>query len=197
MPNQYANALSSGPSVEPVTLFEAKRACDVDDNYRDAEITRWIIEARKMVEHDARIALVNQTHLYYLHAFPSGDRIDLQVVSPLSSVTSITYLDTAGDSQTLATSVYKIDVARRPAAIWLKYNQTWPDTYNEANAVTITYVAGYGSTAADVPETAKQAVLFLVRHRLENPDMFSEARTYDVSETYRALIHRLHPGDYP
>lgn len=196
MPSQYASELLSGPASEPITLREARDACDISDNFRDSELSLWITEARKIVEHDSRLSLVNQSFAMYLHSFPSRSFFELPV-SPLSSVTSITYLDTAGSSQTLSTDVYKIDTARKPPRVWLKHNQTWPATYTEANAVTVTYVAGHGATSADVPEMAKQAIKFVVRHRMENPDMYAPGVQFEMPETYHCLVRRLHPGDYP
>lgn len=148
-----------------------------------------------MVEYDARTALINQSRILTLHGFPPSICIELPAVHPLSSVTSIYYDDVSGSDTLLATSVYKVDTYRHPGAIWLKKNQVWPNTYAEANAVRITYVAGYGSAASDVPETAKQAILMLVRHRHENPGLTLDSGVNP--EGYDALINRLSMHNYP
>lgn len=194
----YSDIVTTGPTVEPVNVEDARRNLDLDDLYRDEDLELWITEARKAVEYDARVALNTQTRSLALHCFPASDSFEVGTVSPLISVTSITYLDTAGASQTLATSVYKVDTARRPGVVWLKYTQTWPSTYGEANAVTVTYTAGYGPAASDVPEAAKTAMYLLMRYRLDNPDGYRVGKDEkDGIQGYWTAINRLRPGSYP
>jgi uncharacterized phiE125 gp8 family phage protein len=60
---------------------------------------------------------------------------------PLVSVTSITYVDTAGTTQTLASSVYSVDTAQ--GVIYLAYGQVWPSTRADlADRVTVRFIAG-------------------------------------------------------
>ena len=194
----YSDVLTTAPTLEPVNVEDARRNLDLDDNYRDADVEQWIIEARKSVEHDARVALVNQTRTLVTHAFPASSSFNVGIVSPLVSVTSISYLDTAGTSQTLATTVYKVDTGRRPGVVWLKSGQTWPSTYDEANSVTVVYVAGHGAAVATVPEAAKQAIYLLVRYRLDNPEAFRVGFTEKAGlYGYEHCINQLRPGNYP
>jgi uncharacterized phiE125 gp8 family phage protein len=81
--------------------------------------------------------------------------------SPLISVGSIVYVDTDGNDQTLASSVYRVDTANEPGRITLEYGQSWPSIRSVTNAITITYDAGYGA-AADVPDDVKTAIKQLV-----------------------------------
>jgi uncharacterized phiE125 gp8 family phage protein len=48
-----------------------------------------------------------------------------------------------------------------PGRIYPNYNEVWPAVRGDENSVTVTYKAGYGATAADVPGTAKHAMLLL------------------------------------
>lgn len=198
MPKAYADELTTAPSVEPVSVAEARRACDLDDKHWDDDLTAWIIEGRKRVEHDARVALINQTRTLHLHRFPRSDKLELPAVYPLSSVTSVYYLDTAGSSTLLATSVYSVDTARKPGCLWLKNGQSWPDTYAQANAVTITYVAGFGATAASVPEAAKSAIKMYVRHRFYSPDLQASGNIpRETLLAFESLTAQLNPSVYP
>lgn len=63
--------------------------------------------------------------------------------SPLLSVSSIAYVDTAGTSQTWAASKYQVDSHSAPARIAPAYNEVWPVTRAQFGAVTVTYLAGY------------------------------------------------------
>lgn len=70
---------------------------------------------------------------------------------PLISVESITYIDTAGVTQTLSTSIYTVDVAA--GKIDLAYNQYWPSTRTQPNAITVRFVAGIAAVFTAVPST--------------------------------------------
>lgn len=192
MSKQWSDSLSVAPTIEPVTLDDAKRAADYVGNDRDSDFILWIEEARKRVEHDTRTALITQTRLLKLQAF-GGETIRMDAYAPVQSVSSIAYLDTAGSSQTLATTVYGVDVTTKPAVIYLKNNQDWPDVYDQYLPITITYVAGYGDTAADVPGAAKSAMLMLIRHRLDVP---GAGGSTDMSG-YDDAISSLCWGGYP
>jgi len=88
-------------------------------------------------------------------------------VPPLQSVSSITYLDNNGDSQTLAASKYDVDASSEPGRIAPAFGETWPDTRDVNNAVTVTFIAGY-TTAALVPDTIKHAIKMITGHWYEN-----------------------------
>lgn len=222
MPRLWNNRRSVDPSVEPVKLETAKRNCDLDDSYRDDDLKLWITEAREQVEHAARTALITQTHVMQFHDFVgdmkhqdltgaskesyveadydgevSSEYIELLAVNPVQSVSSITYLDTNGDSQTLSTDVYGVDVARKPARIYLKSGQSWPDVYDQQNAVTVTYVAGYGDDPDDVPAAARALIMMLVRHRFDTPDLIAAGRYQPTPFGYDTMISRLSWGTYP
>lgn len=180
-----------------VTVEDARRNLDLDDTYRDADLRMWIEEATAQVEHDARTALLTQTRQCKLHTFPSGEYIELLAVAPVLAVSSISYLDSAGASQTLSTSVYSVDVARKPAVVWLKYGQSWPTVYSQPNSVTITYTAGYGTAASSVPAAARSAVLIYVRHRFERPELVASQSLKEIDAGYAAQIRQLSWGMYP
>jgi hypothetical protein len=81
----------------------------------------------------------------------SFGRIDLPY-PPVQSVSSITYVDTAGTTQTLASTVYTLYNNGDYAYIDLAYNQQWPTTQALIDEpITVTYVHGFSTTftAAD------------------------------------------------
>ena len=161
--------ISSGPAAEPVTLAEAKSHLRVDHSEEDALITSLILAARIQAETHTKLAFVDQTFVYKIDRFPPNGPVDSLLIlprSPLDSVSSVTYLDTAGDSQTLATSVYEVDTASLPGRIRLKFDQVWPNTRTHPEVVTITFIAGYG-TLTSVPENIKAAIKLLVANYYE------------------------------
>lgn len=152
------------PSVEPITTAEAKTELRVEHSEEDDLIDRKIKAARRMVEKITRRSLINTTFTLKLDAFPVEIRTPR---SPLSSVTSITHIDCDGNSQTVASSVYDVDTDTEPGRIFLKFDQSWPDTRTINNAVTVTFVAGFGSAASSVPESLRSAVRLLAAHYYE------------------------------
>lgn len=151
---------TSEPTVEPITLEMLKdrlrigSTCDFD-----TELGLILTTARKQVEADTYRRLITQTVVGYLDAFPCGPEIELRL-APISSVTSIAYTDDAGSSQTYASTRYTKDLNSTPPRIILETNEQWEYTeQNTPNAVQITFVAGYGSTAATVPAAARLAIV--------------------------------------
>jgi len=133
---------TSPPSYEPITLEEAKRHLRVTHNDDDTLIGALIAAARDKAQTIQDRQLVTATWVLKMDAFPSGDEIRVPL-PPLQSVTSITYTDTDGVSQTMSSGDYDVDTASEPGRIALSYGASWPSTRTEIDAVTVTYVAGY------------------------------------------------------
>lgn len=128
----------------------------------DPELTRLITAVRERGELATGRAFMTQTWDWQFDIFP-WDAIWLELPKPpLVSVTSITYLDTAGDTQTWAASNYVVQPYAGPRCrngrVALGYQKTWPVTLAQAGAVTVRFVAGYASAAA-VPQLLKSAML--------------------------------------
>lgn len=155
--------------TEPVSLSEARKHLRIeafgspakhpDDRY----VEGLIAASREWCEQYTRRALATQTVDYALNGFPEVIELPL---APLQSVTSITYLDQAGTSQTLSTSVYYIDYF--DSKIYLNSNQVWPATSNRENSVIVEYVAGYDEEDTPLPNPIKSAILLLVGSFYEN-----------------------------
>lgn len=164
--------LHTAPLVEPVTVDEAKLHCRVDGIDEDAWFTTAIGAARRWCENLCERAFITQTWRVHLDAFPDECEDGGRILLPrprLLTVTSIVYLDTAGVSQTLSASVYQVDDKAEPGCVLPAPDEEWPDTQEQrVNAVTVTYTAGYGATAADVDPLAIQAIKLLVSHWYEN-----------------------------
>lgn len=153
--------LVTAPAAEPLTTAEAKSHLRVDLTDDDTLIDAYITAARQYVEEDLGRALVTQTWDYTLDAFPSDGSAIRLPRPPLRSVTSVTYVDSAGATQTLSSANYIVNTGKRYGEISLAYGQTWPATREQANAVTVRFVAGYGDALA-VPEPIKTAMRLVV-----------------------------------
>lgn len=177
----------AAPTIEPVTLAEAKAHLRVTATAEDALIDSYIATARQHLDGQygwMGRAFCSQTWDYKLDAFPSVIHPPL---APVQSVTSIKYLDTAGAEQTLATTEYRADLASEPARITEAYGKTWPSTYDVTHAVTARIIAGW-TTVALVPEPIKLAVKLLVAHWYANREAFLEGA---VAKDVDAALARL------
>jgi uncharacterized phiE125 gp8 family phage protein len=173
-------------SAYPVTLAEAKAHLNIEDDDDNDYITTLIAAATDYVQRTTDIQFITGDVTLKLDRFPSGTEYytghdwrptlnDSQVYdsvlltkSPVISIGSVTYLDAAGASQTLATSVYALDNTHQVARMHLKYNQSWPDIRGDVDGITITYSVGYGVDGSTAPASLKAAIKLLVAHWYEN-----------------------------
>lgn len=154
-------AVTVAPAAEPVSLAEAKAHLRVLHSSEDTLIARLVSAAVSHVERVTGRALVTRTIELRLPAFPDDDPI-LLPRPPLIAVASVTYVDTAGATQTLSSDKYTVTIdAEGYGAIVLDPDEAWPDTDETPRAVRVTYTAGYGA-AADVPRDIASAILLHV-----------------------------------
>lgn len=159
-------SLITAPSVEPVLLAEAKAHVRQTEDDHDELISLMIIAARKHVEDETQRALCTQTWDYTID-YEWPDRIRLPL-PPLQSVTSISYVDTAGASQTLASNQYLVNLSggSGEGVIEPAYGVTWPSLRRQMSAITIRFVAGYST----VPEPLDMVIKMLLSHWYTNTD---------------------------
>jgi uncharacterized phiE125 gp8 family phage protein len=159
------------PTSEPLSLSEAKLHLRVDGDDEDELIGSLITAAREYCETSTNRQFVTATFVGKLDEFPTELENGWYEITlprpPLQSVSSITYVDTAGATQTLSAGVYAADTSIEPGRVRLAYNQTWPTIRTQPNAISITFVAGYGD-AADVPESIRAAMKLILGHLYAN-----------------------------
>lgn len=141
---------------EPITLAQLKAQCRVDTSDDDAVLTLAIAAARAKAENYTGTAIVSQTWDQTLDAFPQAE-IEL-LKPPVTAITSVSYVDTDGANQVLASSNYRLDDSTYPGWLLPAFDAEWPATQDQANAVTIRYVTGYANEAA-VPGDMKAWIL--------------------------------------
>lgn len=164
---RYGLKQTVAPSVEPLTIDEAKAWLKVQHDVENTIITDLIKAAREQFERISGFQLVQSTWQLTLDSFP-GERDDgvasgiaddwwIYLPQPRAiSVTSIVYIATDGTSTTLPAADYSLDTTSEPARIEPAYDEgSWPSSRDQQNAVTVTYQSGYGSTASSVPSAVK------------------------------------------
>jgi uncharacterized phiE125 gp8 family phage protein len=139
----YDYSVSAEP-WEIVTIDDARRQARTEaGDGHDEELAALITVARLFVQKVTGLLIGAQTIVVKCDSFADMCRLP---VAPVSSVTSITYLDADGAAQTLATSVYELRAESLDPAIVLKFNQSWP-SIQPGSRITLTAVAG-----SDEPE---------------------------------------------
>lgn len=167
-PNRW-NVSKTDSAEEPVGLEEMKAHARIDDADNDATISGMIAAARRWIEAFTHRALITQTYVYKIDAFPGPTTTVIALPGGnTQSVTSIAYLDTDGNSQTWAASKYITDLVSEPALIGLAYDEDWPSIREWDLPITITYPAGYGDDPGDVPEELRTAIKILAAELYEN-----------------------------
>lgn len=156
--------LVSETGSAPVSLSLAKQHLRIegrtdDDTYISSLISVALSQIEEITGQDIR----TKTWDLKLREFPVCD-IRLPR-TPVASVTSVSYVDQAGETQTVSSSVYSSDLSERSSAngvegprVYLNYNESWPVARYHDGSVTVRFVTGYTST----PEPLKQAMLLLV-----------------------------------
>lgn len=164
------------PTVEPITLTDAKLHLREDGTGQDDLISAIIKVARQYAEAYTGRAFVERTLELSLDAFPASGEI-LLPRPPLLLVESVKYTDEDGAEQTVSDALYQVDPYSTPGRLKPVYGETWPtvkgDTYN---AVRVRYTAGYaeigspsgGDLTNGIPEPIKQWMRVRVAQHYEH-----------------------------
>lgn len=182
----------AAPAQLPVSLDEAKRHLRVDDADNDATISALIETATAYFDGRSGIlgrALISQSWRmdiaspYYNRAyrgdyhlgggdnFAGGFGLSRAVrlpLSPVRSISSVTYWDGANNSQTFGANAYTLLTDGRGSFLYLGNGFSWPGVYARPDSLSITFVAGYGDNPIDVPAPIRHAILLMVGHLYEN-----------------------------
>lgn len=182
------------PTLEPVSLQEAKRQVRIDasNTIYDDELRDMIAQARAWIERRYSIALITQNRQQRQDNFyESFDRYPLDGVAsqryytrfpvkllynPVQSITSVKYTDTNGVQQTLVAGTDYSTAGLMTPVVGAQDITTasiypvnsWPTFKWIPESVVINYVSGFGDDATYVPGPIKRAILYVVSHYFEN-----------------------------
>lgn len=186
MDDNYRPFLVTAPTIDAVTIEQAKKQCEIadSDTAHDQHFYELIGRATNELEADCDICIYPQT--WRLSTDVIQDGIQLQK-GPIQSITSIKYYSTEGVQTTLASTVYSLDTANR--TIRLNYNKYWPATIPRWDAWEITYLCGYST----IPPMAIQAMLILIEKYFLGREAYKEQEF----TTYQRLVNKLQRSTYP
>lgn len=174
--------LVTDATSEPVSLDEIKLHLRLStaSTVEDSLLTAYIKAARAYAENYTKRAFGQQTWELTLNGFPSsGIELARPPLSTASTDVTITYVDTSGASQTLGSTVYTVDIYSEPGRVTTAYNNDWPDTRDQDNAVKVTFKTGYSSSV--IPEDIKHWI------KLRVGSMYEHRESVTVGESFNNL----------
>lgn len=190
-----AISLVTAPTVEPVTMNEILAHLRVTSRDEVLHIQSLVTAATEFCQTFTRRQFCTATYRVsggsLAELFATDGYCELPY-PPLQSVSSISYKDGDGVSQTLSSSLYTVDAYSEPGRIAVAYNATWPTDRSDTNAANIQFVCGYGA-AYQVPERIKQAIKLTVAHLFENRGDESE----ELPQAAKQLLYSARWGSYP
>lgn len=134
----------------------------------DPHLALLVAAARQHAEHLIGRRLISQTWELVLDAFP-GAEIPLGE-TPTLGVDFVRYYDDAKVLRTIDPADYVVDADTEPGWILPRNGFRWPSTASVANAVTVRFRAGYGTSPADVPAGIRQWILLRVKTMFDARD---------------------------
>ena len=154
---------------EPLSLSEVKEFLRVDHSDDDTTLAIMISAAREMCEQYTRQIMLTTTIEEFYDTFPNYTPQWMDTVylsrGPVQSITSVKYVDSLGDEQTISSVNYRTDLISQPSRIVSENG--WNATKDTVNAVVVRYVVGY-SSASDIPAPLRQGMLLVISEMYEN-----------------------------
>lgn len=193
-PTSLFLARTVDPAETPITLEEAKAHLRLTINDEDVLVTALIQAVTDYLDVPNGVigqALVTQTWAYSASK-STNNRIVLPI-SPAQSVTAIDYYDADNVQQSLTVGDYYLFKNEDWAYLEPKPDKKWPVTYSRPDAITVTFVCGYGA-AADVPQAIKQAMLLLLAHWYENRSATTDIRLDELPMAVQSIINLYRKG---
>ncbi|WFF40400.1 hypothetical protein EVC62_02170 [Salinicola endophyticus] len=151
--------LIAPPAAEPVSLAEAKAQARIEHDDDDDLVQRLIASARSSAEQRTGRALITQT--WEQRGRPQGGMIELR------RWPAVEVLSVSAGTVPLDTDAWRAELGEFPEIELLADRDA---------EVAVTYVAGYGDTAEDVPAPIRQWILVAI-------DTMYELREAEVTGT--------------
>lgn len=158
------------PNTElPINVAKLKNSLRVTDNNELEELIDLIWAAASYVEYYTGRALLS-TQYCQSQRFFIGREIRLQR-TPVTAITSISYRDTNGATQTVDPTIYELTRGTDLSPmISLKINQSWPTTDRTSAAIIANFTGGYSTPT--ILRTSEprlhRAIVMLASHLFNN-----------------------------
>lgn len=158
------------PSDVPVTLADIKADLRIQHAAEDELLHSLISAAADFLDAPNGAigkALISQEWEVSVPCFDRHERIELPI-TPVMDLLSVQYYDADNNSQTMDVADFYLLGSEDWAYIEAKPDVTVPGVYDRADAITVTFKAGFGANESAVPGSIKQAMRLMVAHWYEN-----------------------------
>lgn len=167
-------------ATQQILTADLRAHCRIDGTDEDALLVGFLAAAVAHAEHYTGRSIGSQTLELALDEFPAGP-IELPQ-GPVTSITSIKYIDESEVEQTLSSTLYTLDDYSIKCWAIPAVDTEWPDTLACANAVKVRYVAG------TLPAAVKSALLLTVGHLYENRESTSPTEVFELPLGVKSLL---------
>ncbi len=186
------------PTLEPVTLAEAKQHLRVDTSTDDAYIASLITAAREWCEGYCDQTFIHTRYRMTLDSFPTEIELPRPPMATSGTVTAVIVTYTLENQSTavLAANQYRVDREATPGVIRTLYNGSWPSHLLDYNAVTVSWWGGAGPTGSSVSQRFKSAILWLVGMWYERRMAADAVTMSEIPFGVKALLDNAKWGSY-
>ena len=194
---QWTLKRTTSPQFLAVTLAEAKAHLRLSGSSQDDLLTRLIEGATEQLERDIERCLVQASWQQSQYGFPEDGKAILLNMGSATAISSITYVDDDGATQTLATDQYELDSGRN-AVTCLNDDDGWPETLltpSERDTVFVNFTCGVTSEDC-LPRLFKQAILLEVGRYYFDPAQENLVNSND-GRSYENIVKKLIRSSYP
>lgn len=155
----FVPSSSSGRTIEPITLGEAKQWLLLEEEETDADVVigQLIVTARQRYEALTNRQLVKGDYDWFLddvcHEVLVPPKYPLVSVGSIRAFTDTDATDTGGTS--MSSSEFYVDTASEPGRIVPVPGYTFPVGTRAANAYIVRFSCGYSTESTGIPSDAK------------------------------------------
>lgn len=155
------------PSTLPLTINEVKEhlKMNISETVEDALLKILMKTVTAYAEKYTKRDFITRTYETLRDSF--GDDLEIRR-NPVQSVTKVEYLQDAAFVE-VSTDIYFLTASNSYPRLALEEGQAWPtDEDARAQAVKITFKAGYGNTLSNVPDSLREGLLQHIAALYEN-----------------------------
>ncbi len=181
----------TGPAFPVVSDADAKAWLRVTSSAEDGLIAGLVEAATSYL--DGADGVLGRVLVSRSWEMVTADFPDVIPLAPVTSITSIAYLDDDGATQTVAPENYRLIASDDHAVIELVDGASWPTPASRSDAVTVEFVAGYGDVN-DVPPPICTAVKMLTGLWYENRLAATDKSFSELPFGVRALLQPYRVG---
>lgn len=186
------------PTVEPVSLAEAKAHCRVDTDTDNAYLAALIRAAREYCAAYCDETFIHTQYVMTLDSFPVEIELPRPPMATASGYTdvTVTYKTENQATATLATNQYRVDRDSTPGVLRTLYNGSWPSHLLDYNSVTVTWWGGISADGTGVEQRIKNAILWLVGYWYERRMAADGISMTEIPFGVKALLDSAKWGAY-